>query len=103
MLALTNKDLCQILWIPSLLNQLVDSVFHTQIRPQFLPDFAEDTVGFFDSSRRLTFNSTASLGSFQLFRVGCPRLLAQSEGRNGDVPGVKWVVLEYFQDRQNEV
>jgi len=100
---LTDKDLCQIVWIPSLLYQLIDSIFHAQIRPQLLPDLAEDTVGFFYSSRGLTFNSTASLGSFQLFRVGCPGSLARSEGRSGNVPGVKWVVLEYFQDRQNQV
>jgi hypothetical protein len=50
MLALTNKDLCQILWIPSFLYQLIDSIFHTQIRPQFLPDLAENAVGFLDST-----------------------------------------------------
>ena len=48
---LTNKDLCQILRIPSLLNQLIDSIFHTQIRSQLLPDLAENSVGFLDSTR----------------------------------------------------
>lgn len=75
-LTLTDKDFGEVIWVPSLLYKLIDSVLDTQIRSELLTNLAEHSVCLFGRGGRLSFDPPAPLRSLELFRVGGPDLSA---------------------------